>query len=236
MHRERIVGRASCRSDVPERRTHPGELAEGHAQLVDHLRAVRAEPAAARGVVRPPRGDFRGRVGEHRHDHHDGGEAGLADRTRPDRPRQRRLSGVPAELGSEHVHDARRLGRGEHAPRLGRVAGERLLADDVLARRDRGQRELGVGVRRGRDRDRVDPVERERVVDRRQRERHLEERGTFAGPVRIPADERAHVDARGAQRAHVRDAAEARPDDDRAERPRLAHRPQVPRGVIPAAT
>ena len=52
-------------------------------------------------------------------------------------PREQRLAGREAELGAEHVHDARPFGRGEQRARLGRVARERLLAEHVLARRAR---------------------------------------------------------------------------------------------------
>ena len=166
---------------------------------------------------------------------HDGREARRTDRSRPDGPRQRRLARVPPELRAEQVHDAGFLRGREHAPALGGVAREGLFADHVLARGDRGERELGVRVRGRGDRHRIDAFERERVVERRERERHVELAGARFRAFAVATDHRQHVEARGAQRANVRNAAETGSDHHDAERRRTGVR-HVPRGVIPAAT
>ena len=67
--------------------------------------------------------------------------------------------GVPAELAAEEVDDAGLLGRGQHGPALGRVAGEGLLAQHVLAGGDGGQGDGRVGVGRGGDGHGVHAVE-----------------------------------------------------------------------------
>ncbi len=58
------------------------------------------------------------------------------------------------------------------------------------------------------------------------RVRDLEARSAFRGLGRIPSDEREHVEAGGAQRTEMRDAAEPRPDDGNTRHafPRLSDR------------
>jgi hypothetical protein len=91
--------------DVGEGGAHTVELAERHAQLVDDLRAVRAQPpAAGRGVSPPPR-DLGGGLGEHRDVHEHQGQSRFAHRAARHRPRQRGLTRVPAELGAEKVDE-----------------------------------------------------------------------------------------------------------------------------------
>ena len=107
------------------------------------------------------------------------------------------------------MHDAGGLGRVEHPARFVGVAGERLLAQHVLARRDRLERDRRVRVRRCGDRDRVDSGERERVGEVREAVRDVEALGAFGGLLGVAPDERVHVEAGGAERAQVRDAAEA---------------------------
>ena len=165
VHEERVVGGARAGCESGKHGAHACEFAERDAHLVDHLRAVRAEPAAALGRVGPPLGHVGTRIGEDGDVEEDGCETRVADRSGPDRPRQRRLTGVPPELGAEQVHDPGVLGGREHAPPFGRVTGERLLADHVLPRGDRGERDLRVRVRRSGDRDRVETAQRECVVE-----------------------------------------------------------------------
>ena len=61
--------------------------------------------------------------------------------------------------------DRARLARGlQHLPRLGEVVGQRLLADDVLARGQRGQHDLLVRIARRRDVDELDVGPRDQRV------------------------------------------------------------------------
>ena len=211
---EPVVGRRGSVREVHEQGAAGVDLAERHADLVDHLRSVRVQPAAALRGVGPPFGQLRRRIGEHRDVQHEHREARLTDRTFPDGAGEQGLARVEAELGAEEMDDARAFGRGEQRAGFGRIARERLLAQHVLAGRDRLARERRVGVRRGRDRDRVDAVDRERIGERRARVGHGEGAGARRGLLGIAADDGAHVEAGGAQRAHVREAPEARPDHD----------------------
>ena len=143
--------------DVGQRGADPVELAEGAADLVDDLGAVGGHPPAALVGVGPPLGYLGRGVGEQRHVEQHGGHTGLADLAVPDGLGQQGLSGVPPELAPEQVDHAGRLGGGQDRPALGGVAGERLLADEVLAGGDGGQRDGRVGVGRGGDGDGVRP-------------------------------------------------------------------------------
>ena len=135
--------------------------------LVDHVRGLRAQPTAALRRVAPPRRDFARGVGEHRDVQQERRELGRADLAPGDDSRRRCLARRPAELGAEQVHDAGRVGGVEHPARLRGVTGERLLAQHVLPGGDGLERDRRVGVRRRRDRDRVDTGERERVGEGR---------------------------------------------------------------------
>ena len=75
-----------------------------------------------------------------------------------------RLPRRKAELGPEQVHDADALRGLEHGSRLGEVAGERLLAHDVLARSQRLEDDAGVGERWRGHRDQVDAWQGERLA------------------------------------------------------------------------
>jgi hypothetical protein len=83
----------------------------------------------------------------------------------------------------------------------------------VLAGCDRVERDRRVRERRRRDRDRVDTRQRERVAEVRQPVLDLETRRARSGLVGIASDQRVHLEARGAQRAQVRDAAESSAHD-----------------------
>ena len=154
--------------DVGQRGADPVELAEGAPDLVDDLGAVGRHPAAALVGVGPPRRAPRlpGRPAGGR------GAAPWPSAARRSRRSwtawaSRAWPGVPAELAAEEVDDAGGLGRGQHGPTLGGVAGERLLADQVLAGGDGRQGDGRVGVGRRGDGDGVDPVEGQGVVDAR---------------------------------------------------------------------
>jgi hypothetical protein len=126
------------------------------------------------------------------------------------------------------VDDVRLLDRLEHAAGLGRVTREGLLAHHVLARACRGERDLGVRMRRGRDRDDLDAGQRERALERGRPERDARALRPVLGSRRIAADQRVHLEARGAQRAQVGEHAEARANDDRARRGARGHQSTSP--------
>ena len=68
----------------------------------------------------------------------------LAELARGDELARRPHAGHEAVVEARHVDDARRLGGLPRLPRLGRVAPERLLAEDVLAGPRGRDRRLGV--------------------------------------------------------------------------------------------
>jgi hypothetical protein len=218
VHDEGVLGVHRRAADVGERCADTGELAQGDADLVDHLRAVRTEPPSPARGVRPPRGHLSGRIGEGGHVQDDRRQPRLADDSRRDRPGQGRLAGVPAELGAEQVDDTGALGRRQDVEGFSRIARERLLTQNVSTRIDRRERELGVRVRRGRDGDGVDTGQLECRGERRARVRHPESSGSLRRTRVIPSDDRDHVEAGRPQRPHVGDATETGADHDRAER------------------
>ena len=132
--------------------------------------------------------------------------------------RSERPVGCPSELVTDERGHTGPVGGRDHRLGLGRVERERLLADHVPARGARLDRERRVRGGRRRDRDRVHARERERVGERRARVLDAEPFGTARGAIGVAADEREHVEARGAQRGHVHARAEARADDDGADR------------------
>ena len=71
-----------------------------------------------------------------------------------------------AELVVDHRHDVRALGHLDHILGLGDRPGHRLLAEDMLARPERGHDHAVVKVRRRRDDHRVDvgPLDQFAVV------------------------------------------------------------------------
>ena len=162
--------RRSCRPrrQCLRRRRNPVELAERRAHLVDDVRAVRAEPAAALGGVVPPRRASRPR-----------GRPASASAARTARSADRRSRRIATARASSAWPGAKRnsvpsrwttpaaSAAAQHLARLGQVAGERLLAQHVLAGRDRVEHDLGVRVRWRGDRDDVDVVARERLGDGR---------------------------------------------------------------------
>ena len=154
------------------------------------------------------------RVGEHRDVQEERRELRRADLAAGDDPRRRCLARRPAELGAEQVHDAGRVGRVEHPARLGGVAGERLLAQHVLARRDGFERDRRVRVRRAwrsrPRRHRAVRAPRRAWCTRSGRRSAAARSRVFSGSRPTSAT---HVEPGGAQRAEVRDAAEPRPDD-----------------------
>ena len=197
VHDEAVVGGARARADVRERGAHARELAERHAELVDHLRAVRAEPAAAARARRPTTAGTSAAASA---------STGTCSSTvasrgspiAPDRTVRASVAWPGSHRNSVPSRCTMPAARAAASTRraFGGVAGERLLADHVLAGRDRREGELGVRVRRRRDRDRVDAVERERVVERRERERNAELPGALPRAVGVASDDRQHVETR----------------------------------------
>ena len=66
--------------------------------------------------------------------------------------------------------------------------------------------------RRG-DRDRIDVRERERFVERRQCQRHLQPLRAPRGSLLVDTDEREHVEAGAAQRRNMHTTTKAGPHD-----------------------
>ncbi len=147
------------RAQVAARRGHP--LAEQVAHLVDDVRAQVAERPGAGALLAQPPGHRRGVVGEPvlevRRPH-------LSDRADPAAgdqltgQRQRRHPAV-VEAHTRADPALRGGGRSRHHRRalVDRV-GQRLLDQHVLARLERGDRDLGVAVAGGADVDDVDVV------------------------------------------------------------------------------
>ena len=87
---------------------------------------------------------------------------------------------------------------------FGRVAANGFSQITCLPAAIAASAQLGVGVRRSGDRDRVDAVERERVVERGERVRHAEEPRALARPVGVaPDDGHARRSRRRAARARA---------------------------------
>ena len=176
VHDERVVGGARARRRRRgSARAHARELAERHAELVDHLRAVRAEPAAAARVVGPPRREprRRGRRAPER----------AAPRWRAGARRSRRSGPCGrASPGRDPTGTRCRAGARSRRPRAAASTCRPSAASRAngfsqitcLPAAIARERELGVRVRGSGDRDRVDAVECERVVERGERERHVE--------------------------------------------------------------
>jgi hypothetical protein len=125
------------------------------------------------------------------------------------------------------MDDARRLGSAKHLAGLFRIARERLLAHHVLAGVDRLEDDVGVCM--GRRRHRHDLRLRQRESLRKRCECHWNAgaRGAIRRLFRISSYQGAHLDARGAECADVRQHAEARTNDDGAER-LFSHYPGPP--------
>jgi hypothetical protein len=200
-----------------ERGAHAGDLAERRPHLVDDVGAVGAEPATAGVGARPPLRHFARRIGEHGHVHDERCDARVADQTLADGPRQQRLAGRVAKLGAEQMHDVSLLRRLEHAPCLGGVARKGLLAQHVLARCDRLQREVGVGVRGGGDRHGVDARQGNRLGEGGEAMGHLEHRCALPRLLRVAADQRMYLDTRFAKGPEMSQHPEARSHDDRSD-------------------
>jgi hypothetical protein len=199
-------------TDVRQARGHGHELADRGADLIDHVRGVRAEPTAPLRGIAPPRRHLRIGVGEERDMEQERREARLADRAGADRPGEQRLPRSEPELGAEEVHDAGLLGCSEKRARFRRVAREGFLAQHVPARADRLQHERSVRVRWRRDRHRVDTRRSERVGEARARVRDLEALGPRRRLHRITTDQRLHVEPGGTQRTDMGEAPESRSD------------------------
>ena len=124
-------------------------------------------------------------------------------------------------VDERHGGDAVRGVRGGEDPLgLGGGRRERLLADDVLAGRERRRRQRGVQVVRRADVDDVDAVRGHRLLGRAVGVRHAEAGGRLAralGARRGHADDLGPGQARG---AHVDGADEAGRADDRGAQPR----------------
>ena len=205
VHDEPVVGGA--------RRSSPtcgsAALTPASSPSVTRSWSITCEPCAPnqpppRARVGPPRGNL-GRAGRRARERAARRWRGEVRRSRPERtvrasvacPGSQRNS-VPSRCTMPAASAA-----ASTVAAFGRVARERLLADHVLPRRDRRERELGVRVRGSRDRDRVDAVERERVVERGQRDAARR----TAGPARACARDRAR---RPPSRRSRRRAARAR--------------------------
>ena len=212
-HAVAVLGRPAVLGQSRERGAHTLELAERAADLVDEVRGVRAEPAAALRGVGPPVGHLGPGMREQRHVQQEGRHARLADRAVTHDAAQELLARRPAELGAEEVHDPGRLRGVEHHPRFGGVAREGLLAQHVLPGSDGLEREQGVRVGRGGDRDRVHRGIGERLGQARGRVRDAEARRPLGRLLRVTSDEVRHVEPRGAQPAGMRQAPEPGPDD-----------------------
>jgi len=132
---------------------HGVELPQGGADLVDEVGGVGPEPSASLGGIGPPRRHLGPGTGEERDVEEEGGHAGIADGPVGHGAGGQPLARGPAELGPDEVHEAAGLGRREHGVRFGRVAGQRLLAQDVLAGGQGLQGESGMGVGWGGDGD-----------------------------------------------------------------------------------
>ena len=220
VHDVGVFGRPVSVRQRGQRRAHAGDLTQGVPHLVHDVRGVRSEPAPTLALVGPPFGNLARGTGEERDVQQEGRQTRLAYLAGAHHPRHQRRAGTPAELRTEEVHDSRVLGLAEQDAGLGRVPRERLLAQDVLPRAHRLRGDRRMGVRRCRDRDGVDIGERECLGERCRRQRHVEALGALPGPAGIASHERAHREARGAQRPHMGEAAEARTDDGRIQ---IAH-------------
>ena len=217
LHGVRVVGGHRARRQRLDRRAHTLELTEGDANLVDDMRPVRTEPAAALGVVLPPRRELRTRIGERRNLQHEHRQLRRADRSLRDRTRQVCLTGGKTELGTEQMHHSRPLGGLRHGAGLGRVGRKWLLADDVLARRDRLERDRCVGVGRRCDRHDVDARERQCTRQRVGRIRDIEHAGSCGRFFLVATDKRVYFEPGCAQRPQMGDHAESCPHDCRTQ-------------------
>ena len=200
-----------------ERRAHALEFAEGGAYLVDHVRRVGAKPAATLGGVAPPRRDLGGGVRERGHLKEEGGEARLADLAVVHRTGGEGLPRGPAELGAEQVDDTGLFGGVAHAPRLGGILREGLLANDVFSGCDGGQHDLGMGIRRGRDGDGVDPRQRQCLAEGGEPVVDPEQGGPCGGLVGVAAHQGAHVEAGAPQGPQVGQDTESSANHHRTE-------------------
>ena len=159
---------AACRV-APDRALDPDRLpAEEHPRQVHAVAAdVHQRAAACRQDV-PDVGRVVVVVGEPALDRLQPADAARRDELADGDPR-----GMQAIHERLHQQDAGRLGGRDHPLGVGRRQGDRLLAQDVLARPDRGERPLQVEVVRQRDVDGVDPGIREqrlvRIVGARDR-------------------------------------------------------------------
>jgi hypothetical protein len=97
--------------------------------------------------------------------HHEGCEARLADDPLVDRSGRHGLARGPAELGADQVLYAGLLRSIGHLVRFLSIAGQGLLAHDVLASSNGLRDDLEVGVGRSRDRDHRHARERQCIVE-----------------------------------------------------------------------
>jgi hypothetical protein len=199
-------------------RAQPGELAERGADLIDDVRAVRAQPTAAFARLLPPRGHARRRVDERGQLQLEDRVLRRADHAARDNAGELRLPRSEAELGAQQVHHADALRGLEHGACLGKVAGEGLLAHDVLSGGHRLEHDARVGERWGGHRDHIDARQRECLAQIDRRVRHVEPCRAIRGLGRVATDQRDDLDARGAKRAEMGDHPEAGTDDNCAQR------------------
>jgi hypothetical protein len=141
----------------------------------------------------------------------EGGQPRLPDGSGGDGPGGQPLTGGPAELSPHQMDEPGAFGRLQHGLRLGCIAGQRLLAQDVLARGQRLQAEPDVGSRWGGDGDGGHPGQGQRLVHRGQGVRNGETPGPLRRPPGITTDQPEDVEAGRPQGRDMGQAAEARP-------------------------
>ncbi len=217
VHEVRILGTPRVFPGMRQARAHARELTEHGVDLIDDVRRLRAEPPAALRRVAPPQRHLGIGSGEQRDVQHERSEARLADRAAAQDTREERLSRRESEFRTHQMHDTGALRGSEQTARLGCIARERLLAQDVPARVYGVEHESGVRVRRRRNDYRVDTRERPGVAQAGERVRDLESLRAHGGLVGVAPDEGVYFEAGPAQRAHVGEAAEAGTDHHRAD-------------------
>jgi len=118
----------------------------------------------------------------------------------------------------DRVNDAGALGRREHLARLAAVARHRLLADDVLAGREGGERVFAVQRRRRRHAYDVDVVALDEFPHRFDRDRNTGLVGHGASTFRVRRADRRDLVTRGAEAGDLHACPEPGPHDPHPQR------------------
>ena len=237
VHDECVVGGARARGDVGERGAHARELAERHAELIDHLRAVRAEPAAAARTRRPTT------VGTSASASASTGTCSstVARRGSPIAPERTvrasvawpgsHRNSVPSTWTMPAARAAASTRRASGASRANGFSQITCLPAAIAPRASSACVCGGVAI-----------VTASTPSSARASSSDVSAIGTpnccarSPRAVGIASDQRQHLEPRRVQCAYVRDAAEPRADHDDPERRRVRpDRRHVPRGFIPAA-